>query len=286
MKKFVSILAAAALCACTAVTAFADFNADRSISVVSREDGSGTRGAFIELFGIEEKDAEGNKTDMTTQEAIVVNSTDVVLTTVAGDESAIGYVSLGSLNDTVKALKIDGVEASTENIKAGTYTISRPFNNATKGEPTGLAKDFIDFILSAEGQAVVSESYITVNDEAAAYAGEKPEGKLVVAGSSSVSPVMEKLAEAYMAVNTGATIEIQTSDSTTGMQAAIDGTCDIGMASRELTENETAELTPTVIALDGVAVVVNNANPLEDATSEQIKSIFTGESTVWSDVIG
>lgn len=286
MKKFVSILTATLLCACTAVTAFADFNAGKSISVVSREDGSGTRGAFIELFGIEEKDAEGNKTDRTTSEAIIVNSTDVVLTTVAGDESAIGYVSLGSLNDTVKALKIDGVEASAENIKAGTYTVSRPFNIATKGEPTGLTKDFIDFILSAEGQAVVSESYISINDEAQPFAGEKPEGKLVVAGSSSVSPVMEKLAEAYMAINPAATIEIQTSDSTTGMQAAMDGTCDIGMASRELKESETAELTPTVIALDGVAVVVNNANPLEEATSEQIKSIFTGETTVWSDIIG
>ncbi len=286
MKKFASILTAAVLCACTAATAFADFNPGKSISVVSREGGSGTRGAFIELFGIEEKDAEGNKTDRTTEEAITVNSTEVVLTTVAGDESAIGYVSLGSLNESVKALKIDGAEASAENIKAGTYTVSRPFNIATKGEPTGLTKDFIDFILSAEGQTVVSDKYIAVNDEAQPYAGEKPEGKLVVVGSSSVSPVMEKLAEAYMALNPAATIEIQTNDSTTGMKSAMDGTCDIGMASRELKESEAAELTPVVIALDGVAVVVNNANPLEDATSAQIKSIFTGESKVWSDIIG
>ena len=208
------------------------------------------------------------------------------MTTVAGDEYAIGYISLGSLNETVKAVTIDGVEATVDNIKSGSYTISRPFNIATNGEVSEVAQDFINFILSAEGQAVVSDNgYITVDDAAAAFESNGAEGKIVVAGSSSVTPVMEKLKEAYQAVNAGAEIEIQENDSTTGMTAAMDGTCDIGMASRELKDSETeAGLTSTVIALDGIAVIVSNDNPTADLSKDAVASIFKGEVTTWDEI--
>lgn len=263
-----------------------DFDASEYINVTSREDGSGTRGAFIELFGIEEKDESGEKVDYTTDEANITNSTDVMMTTVAGDEYAIGYISLGSLNDTVKAVSIDGAEATVENIKSGTYTIARPFNIATKGEISDAAQDFVNFILSAEGQAVVSDNgYITVDDAAEAFASNGAEGKVVVAGSSSVTPVMEKLKEAYGAVNAAVEIEIQESDSTTGMTNALEGTCDIGMASRELKDSETeGGLTGTVIAMDGIAVVVNNDNPTSDLSKDDVNGIFRGEITTWDEI--
>ena len=251
-----------------------------AITVISREDGSGTRSAFVELTGVEDDNG-----DNTTVDAEIANKTDVVLTSVAGNESSIGYVSLGSLNDTVKAVKVDGVEATTDNVKSGDYKLSRPFNIATKGEPTGVAKDFINFILSADGQAIVEEEgYITVNDAAEAFTTDGSEGQIAVGGSSSVSPVMEKLIEAYQAVNPKAKIELQTSDSTSGMTGAIDGTFAIGMASRELKDEEKAELTGTSIALDGIAVVVNPNNTVEDLTMDQIKSIYIGETTDWADV--
>lgn len=256
-----------------------------TITVISREDGSGTRGAFVELTGVEEKNDAGEKVDNTTAEAEIANKTDVVLTNVAGNESAIGYVSLGSLNETVKAVQVDGVEATVENVKSGDYILSRPFNIATKGEPTGVAKDFINFIMSAEGQAIVEEEgYIKIDDAAAAFTSDGSSGQIAVGGSSSVSPVMEKLIEAYKALNPNAQIELQTSDSTSGMTGAIDGTFAIGMASRELKDEETAELTGTAIALDGIAVVVNPANTVEDLTMDQIKGIYTGELTDWSEV--
>lgn len=262
-----------------------DFDSGKSITVNSREDGSGTRGAFIELFGIEQKDASGEKVDYTTVEANVTSSTSVMMTTVAGDPYAIGYISLGSLNETVKAVKIDGAEATTDNVANGSYKVSRPFNIATCGEVSEVTQDFIDFMMSADGQAVVEENgYIKVGD-AKSYAGSAPSGKIVVAGSTSVTPVMEKLKEAYVAVNPNVDIEIQTSDSTTGMTSAIDGICDIGMASRELKDSETeAGLTGMTIALDGIAVIVNNENPIENLTADQVKSIFTGETTSWADV--
>ncbi len=265
--------------------ATADFDTDEDISVYSREDGSGTRGAFIELFGVEEKDANGEKIDNTTEDATITNNTSVMMTGVAGDDYAIGYVSLGSLNDTVKALKIDGVEPTVENIKSDSYKVYRPFNIATKGEVSEAAQDFIDYILSAEGQQIVSdEGYITIDDAAPAFAGGQASGSVTVAGSSSVSPVMEKLAEAYMKLNGNVKIEIQTSDSTTGMTSAIDGVCDIGMASRELKDTEAEKLTATVIAQDGIAVVVNNNNPIDNLTKDQVKSIYVGETTSWSEV--
>jgi phosphate transport system substrate-binding protein len=260
----------------------ADFDHTSAIAVYSREDGSGTRGAFIELFGVEEKDESGEKVDNTTEEAIITNSTDVMLTSVAGDTYAIGYVSLGSLNDTVKAVKIDGAEATVENIKSGTYKIARPFNIATKGEVSEAAQDFINYIMSGDGQKVISDNGYIGDDSAAAFESNGAEGKVVVGGSSSVSPVMEKLIEAYKAVNANVEIELQTSDSTTGMTGAADGTLDIGMASRELKDSETeAGLTATKIAMDGIAVIVNQENPAEDLSSDTVKGIFTGETTTW-----
>ena len=256
-----------------------------TISVLSREEGSGTRGAFVELFGVEEENADGEKVDNTTVDAQVTNSTAVMMTGVAQDPQAIGYISLGSLDDSVKALKVDGAEASAENVKNGTYKVSRPFNIVTGDSLSDVAQDFVDYILSSDGQAIVGEDYIPVDDAAEAYAGTSPEGSVVVAGSSSVSPVMEKLKEGYEAVNPNASIEIQTSDSTTGVESTISGICDIGMASRELKDTETSEgVTGTQIAIDGIAIIVNNENSMTDITSDQVKQIYTGEVTNWEDL--
>lgn len=257
----------------------------QTITVVSREDGSGTRGAFIELFGIEEKDASGKKVDNTTDDATITNSTEVMMTTVAGDEAAIGYTSLGALNSSIKALKVDGAEATAANVKSGTYKISRPFNIATNGTVSEVTQDFINYILSEDGQKIVESNGYISQGNSGAFTSNGASGKIVVAGSSSVTPVMGKLLEAYQKVNTGAKIELQENDSTTGMTAAIDGTCDIGMASRELKDSEkSAGLTNQVIALDGIAVIVNNKNSASNITSEQVKAIFTGETTDWSNV--
>jgi phosphate transport system substrate-binding protein len=260
------------------------FDNSKDINVTSREDGSGTRGAFIELFGIEEKRDDGSRSDRTTKDAVIANRTDVMMTGVANDTFSIGYISLGSLNDTVKAVQIDGVDASVENIKNAKYSISRPFFIATKGEPSGLASDFINFIMSAEGQAVVGADYIAIEEASASFVGKKPEGKIVVAGSSSVTPIMEKLKEAYLALNTNANIEIQQTDSTAGMTAAIEGTCDIGMASRSLKDSELETLMPMQIAIDGLAVIVNKANPTTSLSSDQVRGIYVGEITKWSEL--
>lgn len=262
----------------------AKFDASKTISVVTREEGSGTRDAFTELTGVLVKDGD-NKTDNTTTSAVTINSTEAVITNVKDNEAAIGYISLGSLNDTVKALKIGGVEATADNVKSGDYAVSRPFNIAYKGELSDVAQDFVDYIMSSDGQKIVSDNgYVTVSENAA-YSGKKPSGKISVAGSSSVSPVMEKLAEAYQKVNTNAKVEIQTSDSSAGMQSAMGGTCDIGMASRDLKDEEKSALKVETIAKDGIAVIVNNANTCDDLTLDQVKSIYTGETTVWSDII-
>lgn len=262
----------------------AKFDASKTISVVTREEGSGTRDAFTELTGVLAKDGD-NKTDNTTTSAVTINSTEAVITNVKDNEAAIGYISLGSLNDTVKALKIGGVEATADNVKSGDYAVSRPFNIAYKGELSDVAQDFVDYIMSSDGQKIVSDNgYVTVSENAA-YSGKKPSGKISVAGSSSVSPVMEKLAEAYQKVNTNAKVEIQTSDSSAGMQSAMGGTCDIGMASRDLKDEEKSALKVETIAKDGISVIVNNANTCDDLTLDQVKSIYTGETTVWSDII-
>ncbi|MEG3030362.1 MAG: substrate-binding domain-containing protein [Oscillospiraceae bacterium] len=262
----------------------AAFDTTSEITVVSREDGSGTRGAFIELTGVEQKNAEGKKEDKTTVEAIIANKTDVMLTGVAGDEYAIGYVSMGSLNSDVRAVKVDGIDATPANVKSGEYKLSRPFNIATGKSVSQAAQDFMDFIMSKQGQEVVAKSYITVDDNAKEYAPKGLKGKIVVAGSSSVSPLMEKLKEAYTAINPDVTIELQTSDSTAGMTAAMEGVCDIGMASRELKDSEKATLKATAIALDGIAVIVNNASTIDNLTKEQIAKIYTGETTSWDKI--
>lgn len=259
--------------------------AEGPITVVSREDGSGTRGAFIELFEIQEKNDAGEKIDMTTEDAEITNSTSVMMTTIAGNVDAIGYISLGSLNDTVKAIKIDGAEATVDNIKSGTYKIARPFNIATKADVSETAADFIKFIMSAEGQKVVEDNHYISQGNEGAYTASGITGKIVVAGSSSITPVIEKLKEAYVALNPDVTVEVQQSDSTTGMTSAIEGVCDIGMASRELKDSELeAGLTPSVIAMDGIAVIVNNDSPVAELSSEQVKTIFTGEATDWADI--
>ncbi|HIU49778.1 MAG TPA: substrate-binding domain-containing protein [Candidatus Limousia pullorum] len=257
-----------------------------AITVCSREDGSGTRGAFVELFGIEQEDESGEKVDMTIPTAEITNSTSVMITTIVGNKNAIGYISLGSLDESkVKALKIDGAEPTVENINAGTYKVSRPFNIAVREDVSEAAQDFISFILSSDGQAVVEEKgYIKASD-AEAYTPSGVTGKITVAGSSSVNPVMEKLAEAYEALNEGVNVDIQMNDSSTGIQSVAEGSCDIGMASRELKDSELEKgLTPTVIAIDGIAVIANLENPVTDLTSEQVKSIYTGEITNWGEI--
>ena len=300
MKKFMAVLAVAGMmtgmlagCGSSSDDTSSDsgstdtaseWDAYNDITIVSREDGSGTRGAFTELFGVVEE-VDGEDVDMTTADAQITNNTSVMMTTVAENEYAIGYISLGSLDDSVKALSIDGAEATAENIENGSYKVSRPFNVAVKPDSTNeVAADFMSFIMSTEGQQVVSdEGYIPVAD-VEAYAGTAPTGDCVVGGSSSVSPLMEKLVEAYKEVNPNANIELQTSDSTTGMTSTIEGSYDIGMASRELKEDEAAELTPTVIATDGIAVIVNNNNPTDEMTSDQVKQIYTGEVFSWDEI--
>ena len=290
MKKFIAVLTMTGMMAALAAGCGSDeksseggdegaWDAPNAISVVSREEGSGTRGAFTELFGVVDEDDN----DMTTADAQVTNNTSVMMTTVSENEYAIGYISLGSLDESlVKALKIDGAEATAENIENGSYKVSRPFNVAVKPDlDNAVAQDFMAFIMSTEGQEVVSaEGYIPVAD-VQAYAGSAPKGSCVVGGSSSVSPLMEKLIEAYGEVNPNATIELQTSDSTTGMTSAIEGSYDIGMASRELKDEEAAELTGTVIATDGIAVIVNLNNPTEDMSVDQVKSIYVGDVATW-----
>ena len=286
-KKILAVLAASVL----AVSAFtacnsnsgngtagsadtSSFDKTKQVTVITRENGSGTRDAFIELTGLLEKGSDGSKKDNTTASASTLNNTQAVMSGVAGNQYAIGYISLGSLNDIVKAFKVDGVEATAENVKNGTYKISRPFNIATKGEGDELTKDFISYILSKEG-------YVSVVDDAKAYAGSKPAGKIVIAGSSSVSPVMEKLVEAYKQINTGAEIELQTQDSSSGIKAAISGTCQIAMSSRELKDDEKESLTPQKIALDGIAVVGSTSNPTDNLTLDQIKGLYDGSITTW-----
>lgn len=255
------------------------------ITVISREDGSGTRGAFIELTGIEEKDSNGNKTNNTKKDALICKSTDVVLTQVSGDKNAIGYISFGSLNDTVKALKVEGVEPSTATIESGDYKIVRPFNIAVKDGLSDAAQDFENYILSSEGQDIIEKAgYIKIDKSAAAYASNNASGKVVVSGSSSVTPVMEKLAEAYQKANTNVTVDVQQSDSSTGIKDAINGTSDIGMASRDISDDELSQgIKSVTIAQDAIAVIVNKDNAVDDITMDEIKAIYTGSKTTWSD---
>lgn len=289
LVKATAIMAIAAMCltGCGGAKADAGFDASSDITVLSREDGSGTRGAFIELFGLEEENDAGEKVDMTTAEASITNSTSVMMSTVAQDVNAIGYISLGSLNDTIKAVQIDGVDASTENVENGTYKVVRPFNIVVKEDKLSkVATDFINYINSTEGQEVVSEAgYISIADKGA-FKSDGSEGKVVIGGSSSVSPVMEKLVEGYAQMNPKADVELQTTDSTTGVSSAAEGIYDIGMASRDLKDEEKNQgVTSMMIAQDGIAVIVNNENTVESLSSDQVKSIFNGETASWSDIV-
>ena len=261
------------------------FDTAQDIAVFTREDGSGTRGAFIELTGVEQKDADGKKVDMTTEAAAVQSSTNGVMTAVANDATAIGYISLGSLNDTVKAVTVDGVKAGADTVKDGSYTLARPFNIVTNGDATDpVAVDFIAYCLSADGQALATDKGY-IGSEGEAFTSAQPAGKIVVGGSSSVAPLMEKLVEAYKTVNPNAEIEHLTTDSTTGVSGALDGSYTIGLASRDLKDSETeAGAKATVLAMDGIAVVVNPENPIENLTVDQIKSIYVGEVTTWDEV--
>lgn len=292
MKKSISLLVFLTLLF-TVITGCTQVNKENgeglslseTINVVSREDGSGTRGAFIEIVGILEKDANGNEIDTTYEEAIIQNGTDAIMTTVAGDKNSIGYISLGSLNDTVRSLKIEDVEATSENVQNGSYKISRPFNIAYSGTLDPLSEDFLSFIMSSEGQSIIrEEGYVEVSKDLKNYDGSTQEGIIVVAGSTSVSPVMEKLAEKYESIHSKVSIEIQSTGSSAGMQSAIEGTSDIGMASRPLKESEIKVLTHQAIAIDGIAVIVNNDNPVESISLDGVKSIYTGKITNWDDV--
>lgn len=281
-SKLASVFTSVALAA--AMLASCGGSSDK-ITVISREDGSGTRGAFIELTGIEEKDPNGNKTDNTKKDALICKSTDVVLTQVSGDKNAIGYISFGSLNDTVKALKVEGVEPSTATIESGDYKIVRPFNIAVKDGLSDAAKDFENYILSSEGQDVIEGAgYIKIDKSAAAFSSNNASGKVVVSGSSSVTPVMEKLAESYQKVNTNVTVDVQQSDSSTGIKDAINGTSDIGMASRDISDDELSQgIRSVTIAQDAIAVIVNKDNSVDDISMDDIKAIYTGTKTTWSD---
>lgn len=281
-SKLAAIFTSVALAA--AMLASCGGSSDK-ITVISREDGSGTRGAFIELTGIEEKDSNGNKTDNTKKDALICKSTDVVLTQVSGDKNAIGYISFGSLNDTVKALKVEGVEPSTATIESGDYKIVRPFNIAVKDGLSDAAQDFENYILSSEGQDIIEKAgYIKIDKSAAAYASNNASGKVVVSGSSSVTPVMEKLAEAYQKANTNVTVDVQQSDSSTGIKDAINGTSDIGMASRDISDDELSQgIKSVTIAQDAIAVIVNKDNAVDDISMDEIKAIYTGSKTTWSD---
>jgi len=263
----------------------AGFNASREITVVSRESGSGTRGAFIELTGIEVRGTDGTVTDMTSAEATIGNGTNAIMTNVAGDIYAIGYISTGSVNDTIRAVSVDGVAPTAENIIAGSYAIARPFIIVTADSLDPLAGEFIDFIMSAPGQEIVAGRYIPVDPSAPAFQSAGHSGRVVIGGSSSVAPVMELLSEGYRELNPNATIEVHSSGSGAGITGAIDGLLDIGMSSREIRDSEMEQLDMQLtIAMDGIAVIINNANPTTNLTSEQVREIFTGELTRWSDV--
>jgi len=252
-----------------------DFDADRVIAVFTREDGSGTRDAFVSLTGVGD--------DMYV-EAVVESETNQILTKIESNDTAIGYVSVGSLNPNVKALEIDGIAPSNETIMDGSYKLQRPLLvcvNADK-ENDPLVKDFIAFMISAEGQEQSASKWTVIDSDAPSYTSAGLSGVLKVGGSTSVEPLMQKLAEAYIALNPDVDIEISGGGSGTGINEATEGIIDIGMSSRNLKDEEKGALTATVIALDGVAVIINPANPITNMTTEQVRAIFTGEITRWN----
>ena len=289
MKKIIigvlsMVLLMSLLTGCRTNGDVAENSANKPINVITREQGSGTRGAFVELFGIEEKNADGTKKDLIMKDAGIENNTNAILSTIQNDAYAIGYISMGSMNDTVKAVKIDGADATTANVKSGTYKVSRPFNIVVKDETNEIANDFIDYILSKEGQAIAAKKYIAVNDNALPYSGNKPSGSITVGGSSSVAPLMEELIEGYKILNTGATIQLQITDSTTGVNSTIEGAYTIGMVSRELKDSEKENLKELQIALDGIAVIINKNNTVTDLSKENVKKIYVGDIETWAEL--
>lgn len=272
-----------ALTGCASDAAAGEFNFDRQINVIARDAGSGTHGAFIEVLGIEVRDADGNTTDHTTVDAEVAPSTSGVITSVAGNTYSIGYISLGSLNDSVTAINVGGVSATAANVQNGSYELFRTFYIAVQENVSDLTQDFINFILSAEGQEIAARSYVPAISNASAYvAAGNLSGTIVVSGSTSVAPLFERLKEAYEEIHPNVTVEVHSAGTSAGINAAISGLADIGMSSRELRPAELEEVRSITVAYDGLAVIVNNASPITNLTPEQIRSIFVGETTRWS----
>lgn len=275
MKKIVVIFAAFLL---TVLLTGCRENAD--INVISREAGSGTRDAFTQLTGIKE-----NGSDNTAVTSEITSSTFVVIKSVAGDKNAIGYVSLGTLAGDIKALKINGTAPSAENIENGTYPLVRTFNIVDRGDLTAEAQDFVDFVMSAEGREIIEkEGYVAAGEADSPEKSEKDsrKGRIVIAGSTSVAPLMDVLADKYMKYHPKVKIEIQQTGSGAGITSVLAGACDIGISSRELTEEEMAKgARASAIARDGIVVIVNQENETEDMTIDEIRDIFTGRRTVW-----
>lgn len=288
MKKmifgFMAVMGMTLVTACGTASADEGFNVGARISVLSRESGSGTRGAFVEILNIEESNADGTRRDLTTVEATIAPRTDVMMVNVSNDINAIGYISLGSLNDSIRALAIDGVQPTAENVRNGSYVVSRPFNIVFGEELTEVAYDFLNFILSSDGQAVVAQNYIEAHANAQSHITNEASGTVTVSGSTSVAPVMNLLREAYELINPNATIEVQSTGSSAGITSVIDGVSDIGMVSRDLRESELAVLESDVLGLDGIVIIVNNNNDFYNLSSEQVRNIFIGEYVRWSDI--
>ena len=263
-------------------SAAGDFDVATDIHVITREDGSGTRGAFSEIANI----VDENGDDAITQSATVQNGTSAVMQGVAGDVYAIGYISLGSLDNSVKAVNVNGIEATPENIMSGDYEVARNFNVAYGGELSEVAQDFWDFMFSAQAQELVAEEgYVSVDTEATEYEAKALAGDITIVGSTSVQPIMERMAQAYREYNPDVVIDITAPGSGAGVTAAIDGTADIGMASRELSDEEQAQLSETAaIAVDGIAVILHLDNITEDLSLEDISGIYSGDITTWDAV--
>lgn len=282
-KSFLAMmLASVILVGCKGKVNDATYKGKENINVISREEGSGTRSAFVEIVNLLEK-KDGKKMDLTTKEAVIQNNTNGVLMSVLQDKSAIGYISLGYLNDKVKALKIDGADAKIVNIQNKKYKIARPFNLVYKENLDELSKDFLDYILSKDGQKVVeNEKFITVKGNEKEYVSKGKKGKIVISGSTSITPLMEKLKENYIKLNSNVEIEIQSVGSSAGIKSTLENISTIGMVSRQLKEDEKEKLKNVEIAVDGIVVVVNKENSLSDISMENVKKVFKGEIKDWS----
>lgn len=282
-SKFSTIvLAVTLLFSLTACNSDKPFESAYNINAITREPGSGTRGAFLELFELEDKKPNGYYKDLLTKEASVENNTSTIITSVQDDKYAIGYISLGSLSDSVKPVKIDGIAPTAENIQNGTYKVKRSFNIITKkGNHEDVLVDFIDFVFSKQGQKIVSTHYVPVDSNASAYAGNKPAGTIIIGGSSSVAPIMEKIVEEYRTINPNAKVELQVNDSTTGISKTLEGAYDIGISSRSLKQTEGHKLSEQEFALDGIVIIVNKKNSFDNLSKQDVKNIYLGKTNKW-----